>query len=456
MTDRYLDNILETVGGTPLVKLNNVTKGIEATVLAKVEFFNPGGSVKDRIAVAIIQAAEKEGLLKPGGTIVEATSGNTGAGLALVAALKGYKAIFTMPDKMSSEKILNLRAFGAEVIVTPTAVPADSPESYYSVAQKIVDETPNALLANQYFNPVNPESHYLSTGPEIWEQTQGQIDYFVAGMGTGGTISGVGRFLKEKNPEVQIVGADPVGSILKDYFYTKKMTEAQPYKVEGVGEDIIPGTTHFEYIDEVVKVSDKESFNIARRIVREEGILIGGSCGLAAAAALKVAARLEKGQILVVLFPDSGVKYLSTFFSDDWMRENRFLDPEETSLDKVLGAKTGASSSLIFVGPGDTVRYAIGQMKVHDISQIPVFKDGRSIGHLEEGEIMARVIEDNLLFDVPVEEVMRDSLPVMKVGQKIEAAKRFLSKDFPAVLVEDDTGIFGIITKSDLLEFITS
>ncbi len=452
----YFDNILQTVGNTPLVKLNRITKDFQATVLAKVEYFNPGGSVKDRIAIAMIDAAEKEGTLKPGGTIVESTSGNTGAGLALVAALRGYKAIFTMPDKMSSEKVRNLKAFGADVIVTPTAVPPESPESYYSVAKKLVKETPNSILANQYFNPVNPDAHYRSTGPEIWEQTGGKIDYFVAGMGTGGTISGTGKFLKEKKPDLKVVGADPIGSILKEYFYTKKMGEARPYKVEGVGEDIIPGTTHFEYIDEVIDVTDKESFNTARRMSREEGIFIGGSGGLAAAAALKLAKDLPAGKVVVVLFPDSGVKYLTTFYSDDWMQENRFLDLATTSLEQALAAKANSLPPVIFVAPGDSVRDAIQKMKENNISQIPVLDKGKSVGHLDESELMRQVITDNARLDNSASDLMQESLPTIGIHQKIDAAKNYLAEKHPAVLVESSGKICGIITKADLLEFIGS
>lgn len=451
----FYDNILQTIGDTPLVKLQRVTHGIAADVLAKVEYFNPGGSVKDRIALSIIDAAEREGRLKPGGTIVESTSGNTGAGLALVAALRGYKAIFTMPDKMSVEKIRHLRAFGAEVIVTPTAVPPDSPESYYSVAKKIVEQTPNSILANQYFNPLNPEAHYLSTGPEIWEQTEGKVDYFVAGMGTGGTISGVGKYLKEKNPEVQIVGADPVGSILKDYFYTKKITEAKPYKVEGVGEDIIPGTTNFDYIDEVIQVSDKESFNIARAITREEGIFIGGSGGLAACAALQLARRLPAGKMVVVLFPDSGFKYLTTFYSDEWMKENRFLDIEKTSLKEVLQVKASGMPQLISVSPDDAVRTAIAKMKEYNVSQIPVLAEGDSVGRLEEGSLMGAVIDDKKVLDEPVKNLMEESFPVLESENIIDDAKTYLSHHkYSAVLVREFGQIKGIVTKSDILEFM--
>ena len=302
---KYFENILKTLGNTPLVKLNKVARGFKGHYFVKVESFNPGGSVKDRIGLEIVEEAEREGRLRPGGTIVEATSGNTGMGLALVAAIKGYKCVFTLPDKMSMEKIRLLRAFGAEVIITPTAVPHDSPESYTEVAKRIVRETPNSILANQYYNPKNPEAHYKTTGPELWEQTGGQIDYFVCGMGTGGTISGVGKFLKEKNPNVKIVGADPMGSVLREYFYTKTYSHTmKTYKVEGIGQDWLPATLNFEVIDDIVEVSDKESFLAARRMTRDEGIFAGGSSGTAIAGALKYADRMKENDIMVILLPD--------------------------------------------------------------------------------------------------------------------------------------------------------
>ncbi|MFQ5639768.1 MAG: cystathionine beta-synthase [bacterium] len=456
MSTGIYNSILEAVGNTPLIKLNHVTAGIRATVLAKVESFNPGGSVKDRVAFSIIESAEKEGRLQPGGTIVESTSGNTGAGLALVAALRGYKAVFTMPDKMSAEKVRLLRAYGADVVVTPTAVPPESPESYYEVAKRIVRETPNAILANQYFNPVNPETHYLSTGPEIWEQTRGKIDYFVAGLGTGGTISGTGKFLKEKNPNMKVIGADPVGSILKEYFETKKMGQARPYKVEGIGEDIIPGTLHFEYIDEIHQVTDKQSFNIARRISREEGIFVGGSSGTAAFVALKIAKNLPEDKVVVVIFPDTGERYLSRFYSDEWMQENRFFDFEKISLKRVLEMKAGSLPAIVAIDPEDKVRVALEKMREFNISQLPVMEDDHALGSLEEGYLMAQVIEKNALMDSPARTVMQKCFPVIQFTGSVEETKNYLSQKHPAVLIAEENKIIGIITKSDLLDFITS
>lgn len=319
---RVYTSVLEAVGWTPLIRLSRITAGIETEIWAKVESFNPGGSVKDRIGIAMIEEAERRGRLGPGGTIVEPTSGNTGVGLALVAALKGYRMIFTIPDKMSEEKINLLRAYGAEVIVCPTAVAPDDPESYYSVARRIAEETPGAFMPNQYANPKNPEAHYRTTGPEIWEQTEGKLDYFVAGLGTGGTISGVGRFLKERDPSIKVIGVDPEGSILKQYFETGELGEAHTYDVEGIGEDIIPETVHFQYIDEIRKVGDRESFIAARRLAREEGLFVGGSAGSAVHIALEIGREAGRGKRIVALLPDTGRHYLRKFHSDEWMKEH--------------------------------------------------------------------------------------------------------------------------------------
>ncbi len=321
------NNILETIGNTPLVRLQSIARGLPGTIVVKVEFFNPGGSVKDRIGWRMIEDAEQSGKLKPGGTIVEATSGNTGLGLAIAAAIKGYRTIFVMPDKMSQEKIQVLRAFGARVVVTPTAVEPDDPRSYYSVADRFVEETPNAILANQYHNPVNPLAHFEATGPEIWEQTAGRITHLVAGMGTGGTISGVGRYLKKKNPDIQIIGVDPIGSILYELHRSGKMVKAESYKVEGIGEDFLPSTTDLDVIDTIVQVSDRESFLMTRRLVREEGIFAGGSCGSAVIGALKYVQDHPLGpdDVMVIVLPDGGARYVSKVFNDNWMRENGFL-----------------------------------------------------------------------------------------------------------------------------------
>ncbi|MDP2887068.1 MAG: cystathionine beta-synthase [Ignavibacteria bacterium] len=452
---RFHENILETIGGTPLIKLNRIAQGYKPQIFVKVEFFNPGGSVKDRIGLVMIEEAEREGRLKPGGTIVEATSGNTGMGLAIAAALKGYKCVFTMPDKMSIEKIRLLRAFGAEVIVTPTAVPHESPESYTEVAKRIVRETPNSILANQYYNPKNPEAHYQTTGPEIWEQTGGQIDYFVCGIGTGGTISGVGKYLKEKNPGVKIVGVDPRGSLLRDYFYTKKLPPAfSPYKIEGIGQDFVPGALHFEFIDEMIEVTDKESFLMARRMTREEGMFVGGSSGTAIAGTLKLAERLSEKDVVVALLPDTGERYLSKIYNDDWMRENRFLIPEKITLRYVLQAKRGVNQ-LISIDPVTTVRKALDLLSEHNVSQLPVIDNGQPVGSVEESELMSSVLESPALFDAPVSSLMEAAFPVVHIEESINQAIALLSKKHPAVLVQDDGKIVGIVTRFDVIEYMS-
>ncbi len=452
---RYYETILGGVGGTPLVKLNKLTRGWKGHYFAKVESFNPGGSVKDRIGLAIIEEAEREGRLRPGGTIVESTSGNTGVGLAIVAAIKGYKCVFTMPDKMSSEKIRLLKAYGADVIVTPTAVPHDSPESYTEVAKRVVRETPNSILANQYFNPKNPEAHYRTTGPEIWEQTGGQIDVFVAGLGTGGTISGVGKFLKEKNPNVRIVGTDPKGSLLREFFYTKKLPEeSKPYKVEGIGQDWVPGTINFSVIDEMVEVTDKESFLAARRLTREEGIFTGGSSGTAIAGALKYAEKMGEKDVMVILLPDTGERYLSKMYNDDWMRENGYLMPERITARFILLSKSRNLPPLIAVDPATTVRDALEQFKGHDVSQLPVIDRGRVVGTVIDNDLMSAVLEKSALMDARVSDVMEPPFPVIGADSPIEHAIDFLKKKDSAVLIEDEQKIIGILTRYDIIEYL--
>ena len=369
------DNILGVIGHTPLVRLNRVARGLACTLAAKIEFVNPGGSVKDRIALNIIEAAEREGRLKPGGTVVEATSGNTGVGLAIVCAIKGYKSVFVMPDKMSQEKIRLLRAFGAKVIITPTAVAPDDPNSYYKVSEKIVEETPNAILANQYHNPENPRSHYLTTGPEIWHQTAGKVTDVIISMGTGGTITGVGRYLKEKNPKIRIVGVDPLGSLLYETHKLGRIPDdphPKTYKTEGIGEDFLPTALDLSVVDEVLQVGDKETFLTTRRLVREEGIFCGGSSGTAVAAALRYCRNLGPERLVVVILPDSGSRYLSKVFDDDWMRENGFLESAwagATAADVLAYKKL---LDLVTAGPTETVSAVIEKMKAHDISQVPV------------------------------------------------------------------------------------
>jgi cystathionine beta-synthase len=451
---RYHETILETVGRTPLVRLREVARRVPATVLAKLEFFNPGGSVKDRIGQAMVEAAERSGRLRPGGTIVECTSGNTGVGLALVAAVRGYHAVFVMPDKVSAEKINLLKAYGAEVVIAPTAVPPDSPESYYSVAKRIERDRPGAVLMDQYHNPANPAAHYASTGPEIWEQTAGKVDVFVAGLGTGGTISGVARYLKEKNPRVRVVGVDPVGSILRDYFYTKEVREGHTYKVEGVGEDFIPTTLDFSLLDEVIVVTDRDALNMARRLAREEGLFVGGSSGMATWAALQVARVLPAEKLVVVLLPDTGERYLSKVHSDEWMRDNHLLDPDVTRVAQALSSKSPGLPRLLSVEAHEPVRKALQLVQRHGVSQLPVLREGRVVGTLYDSEIMKRVLEDPAALDQPVESVMGSPLPVVGVDEPLSRVTRLLADRNAAVLVQEGSELLGILTRFDMLQFI--
>ncbi len=454
---RVFGDVLQAVGKTPLIRLNKVTRDIRATVLAKVEFFNPGGSVKDRIGVSIIEDAERKGLLKPGGTIVEATSGNTGFGLAMVAAVKGYKSVFVMPDKMSDEKVRLLRALGARVVVTPTAVEPEDPRSYYSVSRKIADETPNSLYANQYHNPVNPETHYLTTGPEIWEQTEGKVDVLVVGMGTGGTITGTGKYLKEKNPAVQIVGADPVGSLLYETFKTGRLGAAHSYKVEGVGEDFVPGTLNFDVVDDVVQVGDRESFLMARRLAKEEGLFIGGSCGTAVAAALRYAKDLPENKLMVVVLPDSGTRYLSTFYNDEWMQQNRYFESEwgEGTVATVLGGKP--RKEIMTVSRLSKVNDVIRMMKEHDVSQLPVVEDGKLLGLITETDLLDHLVSDpeDRKRDNISHLVSTEQMDVLAPSTSLDALSEVFGRGHVAVVL-DGNEVAGIVTKIDLIDFLAA
>jgi cystathionine beta-synthase len=454
------NDVSELIGWTPLVRLNKVARGIRTPVYAKAEYLNPGGSIKDRIGAPIIEQAEREGRLKPGGTIVEGTSGNTGVGLALAARKKGYRCIFTMPDKMSQEKVRLLKAFGAEVIVTPTAVPPDHPDNYVMMAKRIAHETPNAILANQFYNDANSQAHYDTTGPEIWEQTQGKVTHFVFAAGTGGTITGVGRFLKEKNSRIQIIAGDPVGSVLAELWRTKGegKPEGVPYKVEGIGQDKVPGTLDMGVIDDFMTVSDKESFAMARRLTREEGLFVGGSSGLVVHVALHVARRVDDPNACVVVpLPDSGERYLSKLYNDEWMRENQLLDADRTTLAFVLEAKgrgDGETPTIVSVAPGTTVRQALRLMSLHDVSQLPVIDAGNCVGSVADWSLSAKSLDNSKILDATVSEVMDAPFPVVDVAQPVDAVAKLLSKSNPAVLVRDNGAVRGIVTRSDMLNFL--
>jgi cystathionine beta-synthase len=456
---RAYGSVIETIGWTPLIRLNRIARGLRTPVYGKAEFFNPGGSVKDRIGMPIIERAERDGTLKPGGTIVEGTSGNTGVGLAIAAALKGYRCIFTMPDKMSQEKVRLLKAFGAEVIITPTAVPPDHPDNYVMMAKRIAKETPNAILANQFYNDANPEAHYETTGPELWEQTEGRITHFVAAAGTGGTITGVGRYLKERNPKIRIIAGDPQGSILAEMWRTKGKgrVEGAPYKIEGIGQDKIPGTLDLELIDDYRTVSDRDAFATARRLTREEGLFVGGSSGLITHIALEVARQVNDPDACVVTFLcDTGERYLSKLYNDEWMRENQMLDPERGTLGTVLGAKSGSAPAVVSVAPGSTVRQALRLMQQHDVSQLPVMDGANSVGSVADWSLSAKSLENPKLLDATVSDVMDAPFPTVDANQPVESVAKLLSKSNPAVLVRRDGRAEGIVTRSDLLQFIMS
>jgi cystathionine beta-synthase len=450
---KILDSILDTVGHTPLIRLHRVTAGLKPTIVAKVETLNPGGSVKDRIGLRMIAAAERAGLLRKGGTIIEPTSGNTGHALAIAAAIKGYRMIFVLADKQSAEKISLLKAYGADVVVCPTAVPRESPESYYSVAERLSKEIPGAFQPNQYFNPENPQAHYETTGPELWDQTEGRIDVFVCGMGTGGTITGASRYLKERKPGMLTVGADPEGSLYSGAI--------GPYKVEGIGEDFIPGTMDLSVVDRIVRVGDRDSFTLARRLTREEGILVGGSAGTALYAALEVARELPEDRLVVVLLPDTGRNYLSKIYSDDWMRQYGFLGRfPRHRVRSVLAVGQRSLPKLVAISSNEKVGRAIDMMQEYGISQMPVTEDGqvagaqRFVGSIQERSLLDRVYRDPGLIETAVGAAMESPFPEIAAGAHIDEAFAALLGGVPALVVVEDGAPLGVITRVDLLEFI--
>lgn len=450
----WFENILEVIGQTPMVRLRRVGRNLRPTLLAKLEYLNPGGSVKDRIGVTMLEAAEKQGAIKPGGTIIEATSGNTGMGLALAAAVRGYHCIFTMPDKMSQEKIDALRALGAEVIVTPTQVEHNDPRSYHSVASRLSREIPNSVFPNQYSNPANVAAHYESTGPEIWEQTEGKATHVVIGMGTGGTITGVARFLKEKNPSIRIVGADPQGSIYAELFATGRKPAAQPYKVEGIGQDEVPANVDFSVIDEVHAVSDKDAFLRTRLLARSEGIFAGGSSGAALHVALKISENLSENDLVVIVVPDSGTRYLSKIYNDNWMKENQFV---ETTIPVRAGQVVrdkARSKQLVAIPLGITVEGAVGLMREHDISQLPVIEEGEVVGSMSEARILDILVMDPTARNKPVAEYMERPFPVVSEEASLTEVAHKMDHETPAILVKR-VGGFDILTKTDLIFVLT-
>jgi cystathionine beta-synthase len=449
-------NIVDAIGNTPIIRLNKVAAHVKSDIFVKLEFLNPGGSMKDRVALNIIKDAERRGLLGPGSTIIEATSGNTGAGLALVAAIRGYKCIFVMPDKMSTEKIAALRAFGAKVVICPTAVEPEDPRSYYEVTKRLVKETPNSFHSNQYYNPANPEAHYLSTAPEIWEQTGGELDVFVAGMGTGGTISGCGRYFKEKKPGFQVVGVDPIGSLYYEYVKTGRLTKPFSYYVEGIGEDFLPGTMNLKIIDTIIRVDDKECFHMTRDLVRLEGIFCGGSCGAAVAGAIKYAEQLgDNKKNILVLLPDSAQKYLSKIFDDEWMRSNGFLDEEDPlgTVRDLLAAKR--QRPIVAAKKTHTLSEVIGLMKEHSISQIPVLDDGRMSGLVSEIDLLNYLLKNPGKMDVSVDELIEADYATVTPQTKIKLLKTIFN-DAKLVCVLERDDLAGVITKIDLIEYLAS
>ncbi len=449
------NNILETIGNTPMVRLNVLTKDVKATVLAKIETTNPGNSVKDRMAVKMIEDAEKSGLLKPGGTIIEGTSGNTGMGLALAAIIKGYKLVCVLNDKQSKEKMDILRAVGAEVVVCPTAVEPTDPRSYYSVSRRLASEIPNSWYVNQYDNLSNRAAHYESTAPEIWDQTDGKITHFVVGVGTGGTISGIGKYLKEKNPNIKIWGIDTYGSVFKKYHETGIFDENEiyPYITEGIGEDILPANVDFSVIDHFEKVTDKDAAVYTRRLAREEGIFVGNSAGSAIKGLLQMQAELTEDDVVVVLFHDHGSRYIGKIFNDDWMRERGFLDEGNKTAGDLVSKH--ADQPLVFVYAEELVSHAVAKMRKFNISQIPVMKDNAFVGSLDDVHTYQSLVDNPSLIDTPISGIMQKAFPVVKENTTIEEVSKLINKETSAVLVELMSGKFHIVSRQDIISSLS-
>ncbi|WP_109299972.1 pyridoxal-phosphate dependent enzyme [Aquimarina sp. AU474] len=450
----YAKNILETIGNTPLVKMNALVKDVDALVLAKYETFNPGNSVKDRMALKMIEDAEADGRLQPGGTIIEGTSGNTGMGLALVAIIKGYKLICVMADKQSKEKMDILRAVGAKVMVCPTNVEPDDPRSYYSVSKRLAEETPNSWYVNQYDNPSNAVAHYESTGPEIWKQTEGKITHFIVGVGTGGTISGVGKYLKEKNPNIKIWGVDTYGSVFKKYHETGIFDENEIYSyiTEGIGEDILPKNVDFSVIDGFTKVTDKDAAVYTQKLAKEEGMFLGNSAGAAIKGLLQLKEQFTKDDVVVVLYHDHGSRYVGKMFNDDWMRERGFLEEEvSTAVDLI---KDHADKPLVTVKTEELVSHAIERMRKFQISQIPVMDTEGFVGSVDESALFKAFMEDKNMDSTPIKEVMKDPFPIVNSKTSLDDISKLIKNGNPAVLVELDNGKHHIITKYDVISHI--
>ena len=461
MSERHrepYDSVLDLIGWTPMLRLSSVVDGARTPVYVKLEFMGPGGSIKDRIGLAMIEAAEREGTLKAGGTVVEATGGNTGLALAMAASLKGYRCICTMPDKMSSEKVKLLRAFGAEVVITPTAVPPDHPDHYLQKARAITAATPGAVMADQFYNEANPQIHYETTGPEIWEQSAGRVTHFVASAGTGGTITGVGRYLKEKNPAVRVIGIDPEGSITAPFFNTGEVGEGAPYKVEGIGNDKIPGTLDLDVVDDYQVLPDQAAFAMARRMTREEGLFAGGSAGLMVHGAIELAKQIDDPDAFVVsLVCDWGERYLSKVYDDEWMRENGFLErSKHTTAFDLIDKKSSDAPELITVEPGTSIRIALSTITAHDIGQLPVVSDGSCVGSVTETSLMSQVLVDTALLDRAVDSVMAPPFPVIADHVDSEEVRTLLTRGNAACLVSTNGQLVGIVTRYDVVRALTA